>query len=481
MASYFPCPNPACSYQFDAEQLPAAAMVTCPLCKTRFPYRAAGPAQPSDESDEPWGGGKDAPRERDRGAPRPNRLINPRQLPQSNTTQRMLMLVGFTLFVAVVLFLVMYAFRKNPFKSDGDTSETFTNDEFNFTFRKFDKNWKEDRGLQRRMGVSGFAERRADPEAYVVVHGKDFGMKNPRPGEMRNEMLSMLRTTFKGLERSPLDDKIADQPADGVRFSGELDGTAMTGEGFAFHYKGIGYMLLVFAPLDSWEQARKELDTLRRSFAFANLRNSWQESEASIEHYFIPEGNYEVIDEDGVWERALELPKDDDDPLDPVSKKKAPPPKKGAYVLTSIKDKDEHATMAFRAFLPVKAKYRLDHRPKVEALTLVFDKAEGEPLEAARAYWYEKLKKDEGGEGVEITFKPLDKAPSGAATPKSDASIGIYQSIHSLDRTAKKLFIMSALKIGDKVVAVVVWGLDRDAEYMEQYMLKFAASLRERK
>ena len=36
----FPCPNPACGYVFDTVQLPAAAMVTCPLCRTRFPYRA---------------------------------------------------------------------------------------------------------------------------------------------------------------------------------------------------------------------------------------------------------------------------------------------------------------------------------------------------------------------------------------------------------------------------------------------------------
>jgi len=44
MANFFPCPNPACTYQFDADQLPAAAMVTCPICRTRFPYRAAAPA-----------------------------------------------------------------------------------------------------------------------------------------------------------------------------------------------------------------------------------------------------------------------------------------------------------------------------------------------------------------------------------------------------------------------------------------------------
>ena len=44
MANLFPCPNSACTYQFDADQLPAAAMVTCPICRTRFPYRAAAPA-----------------------------------------------------------------------------------------------------------------------------------------------------------------------------------------------------------------------------------------------------------------------------------------------------------------------------------------------------------------------------------------------------------------------------------------------------
>src|SRR5947209_14717661 len=44
MATPFPCPNPACTYRFDPAQLPPAAMVTCLLCHTRFPYRAAAPA-----------------------------------------------------------------------------------------------------------------------------------------------------------------------------------------------------------------------------------------------------------------------------------------------------------------------------------------------------------------------------------------------------------------------------------------------------
>ena len=43
MPTYFPCPNAQCSYQFDADILPPAAMVTCPLCRTRFPYRANRP------------------------------------------------------------------------------------------------------------------------------------------------------------------------------------------------------------------------------------------------------------------------------------------------------------------------------------------------------------------------------------------------------------------------------------------------------
>lgn len=40
MSTFFSCPNPACSYQFDASQLPPAAIVTCPLCGMRFTYQA---------------------------------------------------------------------------------------------------------------------------------------------------------------------------------------------------------------------------------------------------------------------------------------------------------------------------------------------------------------------------------------------------------------------------------------------------------
>jgi hypothetical protein len=372
----------------------------------------------------------------------------------------------------------MFAFRKNPFKSDSETAETYTNNELNYSFRRPDKSWAEDKGLKSRLSISGFAQKRSKPDAWIALHTKIFGNRNPRPGEMRGEMLDMLRR-FKGLERTDFQDTVDGQPADAVRFTGELEGTQVTGMGFAFHYKGIGYILLTFATLESWDSVSSELEGLRKSFAFAKNREDWHETEAAIVEFTIPNGNYELRDVDGVWERAIV--EAEDDPLDPMPKKSTP--KKGAYVLKTedLKAKDPLATMAFRAFKKVKAKFSLDQRPMAEALVLVFDKAEGEPLETVRSHWLAKLNRDDGGEGVEITLKPLDKTPTGAALPKSEASLGIFQSTHSQDRGAKRFIAISVLKIGDKLVATVAWCRDRDAEDLGPYVLDLAASLRERK
>src|SRR3990167_3433911 len=96
MPNFFPCPNPACTYQFDADQLPAAAMVTCPICRTRFPYRAVAPAPTAaDESPSNPGGdnpfGSAPPVER---STRTNRLVTLRNLPKSSKSKTALMALG---------------------------------------------------------------------------------------------------------------------------------------------------------------------------------------------------------------------------------------------------------------------------------------------------------------------------------------------------------------------------------------------------
>src|SRR5262245_39475072 len=113
MPTLFPCPNPACTYQFDAEQLPAAAMVTCPICRTRFPYRAAAPAPAASNQyvdkrgDAPYG----PPDGAETRSTRPNRLVTPRNLPKSSKSNTALMALGAAVVVAVLAVCLIFALR----------------------------------------------------------------------------------------------------------------------------------------------------------------------------------------------------------------------------------------------------------------------------------------------------------------------------------------------------------------------------------
>ena len=472
MANFFPCPNPACTYQFDADQLPAAAMVTCPICRTRFPYRAAAPsakAPARDAKQNPFGSGP-ADGGDSQTAPSPqrertNRLVNPGQVPKGNKTQTILMIAGFTGVLFTVLAIVFFSMRNNPFRSDGETAETYTDDENNFRFRRFDKSvWTEDKSIRSKMKISGFIQKRTKPDAWFALHTKDFGKKSPRPNEMRTAMIKMLRSGFKLDPNTPaFQATISGQPAYAIQFQGEQAGQQMIGEGYAFNNKGIGYILLYWASNDSWESAKRELKDLAASFEFATARDKWQETESSVDQYFVASGNYQIDDIDGVWERGTV--EGEEGPKKPVKK---------PYILLNMADKDKQATMAFRF-------KESQIRPVPETIVLVMEKA-ADPLQAAHDYWFEKLKEDEGRNGeVKIAFEPVKKSPSGMEIPKSDAKIGIYLLENPEDRKSKKFYAIAAMNIGDKLVAAISWCPDREAEDLEPLMLTFIATLKERR
>ena len=98
MPNYFPCPNNQCNYQFDADILPPAAMVTCPLCRTRFPYRANRTAPPATA---PAPASPPASELR----PPPLKLVNIREMPKDGGVLTTVLWVGG--FCVVLALLVI--------------------------------------------------------------------------------------------------------------------------------------------------------------------------------------------------------------------------------------------------------------------------------------------------------------------------------------------------------------------------------------
>ena len=127
MPSYFPCPNTQCSYQFDAEILPPAAMVTCPLCRTKFPYRANRP--------EPAANGPPVAGQR---------VVNIREMPQSNVMSTVLWVGGFC--VVLALMVIGLTMRR---RTRVDSPSEATDAKFNIKVEPFPLPWDTDVNAQK--------------------------------------------------------------------------------------------------------------------------------------------------------------------------------------------------------------------------------------------------------------------------------------------------------------------------------------------
>jgi hypothetical protein len=473
MANYFPCPNPACTYQFDAEQLPSAAMVTCPICRTRFPYRAAQAPQPApiktavepaptypDES------GFGSQERHPASAPRPNRLVTLRNVPKSSRSNTALMALGGAVVVATILVCFVLAIKYYRPGSDKKPEEihTYPEAEGNFKFRTFDKEvWREENTLKHAMKAVGFVMRRNDPDAWVVVHYHDFKTRNPRPEEMRNELFGMLKRSMQSPETKPLPKaQVGDSPAEAFEFQATLANKDLYGEALAFHNRGFGYVLMFFSTSADWEKAKKELDEYRNSFACADFRSKWTETESDSTPLFEKDMPYQLADPDKVWNKARII---EDDEL----------PKGREFVMTKekLKEQDEKATMY------LKYSRDKDFFP-TEAMVLELDKTDGDPLETARKYMLAMLQKEEGAD-AKVTFEPANKTISGNPLPKKTAAVGVFRFTTDQDRSKKRYYAMSAMPIGDKLVVAVAWCREIDSELYEGNMLNLVASLRERR
>jgi hypothetical protein len=235
------------------------------------------------------------------------------------------------------------------------------------------------------------------------------------------------------------------------------------GEGYAMTYKGIGYVFIAWASEADWATLREELTGLREKVKPAGFREDWAPKRASVVTF---DGDgYQIEDVDGVW--LLGKPEEE-----------WKPEEKRRFVVEDVKSFDPAATKVLRAVYQIKERDDTKRHP-AETTALVVELPGGEdPLEAARAHVVGQIKKDYAGNPPDVKLEPLAKSPSGTPLPTGGPAIGRFQFKDPLDKEGRWVWVISAIGVGGKTVAVEAKVQEKFASYVEEWMIHLAGSLK---
>lgn len=491
----FPCPNPACHYVFDASMLPPAAMVTCPFCGTRFPYRAGHPIStaappgatatvqrapeppPTPQEENAFSSGMAIPF-------RESPVVRRRVQQKSSATSTWLVVGLFAGFLIATGFVITNMMRNRGIHNREHTvpqDPRQTVEDLNLIIDLKDKSWAANPEWRTKLGALA-VYKKDDAEAYFGIYAEDFRERNPRPVEVRRLMETKLRQAF---DRDKLEFqdresqmKWSGKDAQAVIFQGAPpdSDTLYKGECYLASYQGIGYVYFSWAKFDEYPPHEESLREMRKTFSFGSYRDSWKAKVASTSTFTSKEGNFLLHDRDGIWiDRRV------DEEGNPLSKK-------GSQFAVNPKDLDPKADMAFIAEMDRKKSIeaRLNFTPTCEAMVLILNKGEGEPLDQAKSYVLNRYQSEadrnkvEGVEPAKMKLEELTKSPSDTPLPTEGAPVSRWVSIDSTNPSHQKLVILSALELDDKVVVVFGECAMKNAFYMEPYLLRLAASLKKK-
>jgi hypothetical protein len=235
------------------------------------------------------------------------------------------------------------------------------------------------------------------------------------------------------------------------------------GEAYAFSFKGIAYVYFAWAADGSWQEVRDEAAGMREKIKPANYRDKWVEKRVNTQT-FAMEG-YQIEDPDGAWVRAK--PADEWTKADKVK-----------YPIDDIRSVDPAATMALRAVYRIREQGDSNRRPAETSAIVLELPGAGDPLEAAKAYTMERIKKDYTGDPPAIKLEPMNRSPSGSTLPTGGPAIGRFLFANPIDKQDRVMYIISAIAVGGKTIAVETRCQERDASYVEEWMIHLAGSLK---
>jgi hypothetical protein len=354
-------------------------------------------------------------------------------------------------------------------RNNADLTTDAIDAKFNIKVEPFPAPWENDAGAQKAVDANVLGRRRSSPDGWVAVAAQDYADREPRTAEL-DELMRRRLVGENGLRTPFFEDiegeKWAGQSAIGLRFAGDLNEMQVRGEAYSMSYKGIGYVFYAWAPESEWAAVRDELVGLREKIKPASFRDKWVEKRANTEVHTVDGAGYQVEDVDGVWVRGK--PADEDRPT-----------KKTDYIVDDVKQIDPAVTMAFRAQYRRRESGDSMRRPAVTWAEVVELPGGGEPLEAAKEHVIERIKKDfVAGNVPDVKLESMMRSPSGTPLPTGGPAIGRFIFRNPLGKDDRVVYVISALSIGGKTVAVEARASEVDASFVDEWMVRLAGSLK---
>src|SRR5262249_16353067 len=306
--------------------------------------------------------------------------------------------------------------------------------------------------------------KRSNPDGWVALAAQDFTDREPRAAEVEDLVRVRLRRAVSSLFTEPIEGgRGAGRAPLRVPFTGGRGAGQVRGEGYAMTYKGIVYVFVTWASEADWAGLREELAGLRERVKPAGFRENWSPKRASVETF---DGDgYQIEDADGVW--LLGKPEDE---WKPEAKRR--------FMVQDVKSFDPAATKVLRAVYQLKEREDSKRHP-AETIALVVElPGGGDPLEVAREHVVGRIKKDYVGTPPEIKLEPLAKSPSGTPLPTGGPAIGRFLFKDPLDKDGRWVWVISAITIGGKTVAVEAKVQEKFASYVDEWMVHLAGSLK---
>jgi hypothetical protein len=406
---------------------------------------------------EPAAGGQDS-------RPAGPAVIKAREIPKSNIW----ITIGSVGAFGVVLLAVLIGLMKQRGQSPNQSSSEATNDTFNVKVDPFPGSWEEDFEYVRNpLEANILGRKRTNPDGYVAVGARDWSDREPRTGELEEMMRGQLQKAFDKAAIVAVEGQTwAGHPALSVGFTASKNDEHVRGEAFTISYKGIGYFFVAWASETNWAGLQSELTGIREKVRPAGFREKWAPKRLNVERYPSDDGRIQVEDIDGAWLKGK--------PGDQW------PDKGKRYVVeaSDLKGEDPNAMMMLKAEYQFKERGDAKRLPaQANALVVELDKG-GDPLEAAKAHIIERIKKSYASATVpDVKLEPLTK---GTQLPTGGPAIGRFLFKDPLDKDNKVEWVISAINVGNKIVAVETSVLEKHAAFVDEWMVHLAGSLKAR-